>query len=110
MPTFTEITRWRRRIDELDAALLRLLNLRADCALQLGRLKRAQAAPLHAPGRERRILARLRRLSGGPLTPAAVERIYRGILDESLRLQRQSRARESAPTPTRGPAPVNAQR
>ncbi len=93
MPTTQEITQWRRRIDELDAAVLRLLNLRAGFALQLGRLKRASAAPLHAPARERRVLARIRRLSGGPLSPAAVERIYRRILDESLRLQRQVHGR-----------------
>ena len=93
MPNTPEITQWRRRIDELDAAVLRLLNLRAGFALQLGKLKRAGAAPLHVPARERRVLARLRRLSPGPLSPAAVERIYRSILDESLRLQRQIHGR-----------------
>ena len=36
----SEIARWRRRIDQLDLELIRILNERADCAIEIGKIKR----------------------------------------------------------------------
>ncbi len=47
---------WRRRIDEIDRQLVELLNERARCAIEIGRLKRAVGLPLYQPDREKEVL------------------------------------------------------
>ncbi len=42
---------------------------------------------LHAPDRETVILNRIEKMNGGPLTNEAAQRIFRQIIDESLRLE-----------------------
>lgn len=78
---------WRRKIDALDDQILELLNERARYALFTGKIKRAEGLPLHIPERETLILNRIRELNGGPLSHEAAQRIFRQIIDESLRLE-----------------------
>ena len=78
----------RRRIDELDARISDLLNERAGFASEIGSLKRSLGWPVYDPERESEILDRLQREGKGPLTAAAVRRIFERILDESRRLER----------------------
>lgn len=78
---------WRKQIDSLNEQILTLLNERANCALAVGRLKRAAGLPLYAPDRETAIFNRLKELNSGPLNDEAVQRIFRQIIDESLRLE-----------------------
>jgi len=78
---------WRREIDALNEQILELVNKRASCALEVGRIKRAAGLPLHVPERETAILNRIAALNQGPLTHEAVQRIFRQIIDESLRLE-----------------------
>lgn len=78
----------RRRIDQLDEALVRLLNARAACALEIGRLKRALGMEIHQPVREREVLDHVRAVNGGPLDPAAITRLFERIIDEARRLER----------------------
>jgi len=42
----------RKRIDLLDESLVRLLNSRAACALEIGRLKREMGIAIYQPERE----------------------------------------------------------
>jgi chorismate mutase len=83
-----EIEAWRRRIDAIDAQLVRLLNSRSACAVEIGRLKRRLGLPIYAPEREAAILERVERDSTGPLEPTAVRRVFERIIDESRRLER----------------------
>lgn len=78
---------WRAKIDAIDTTLLHLLNVRAGFALEVGRLKGATGIALRVPAREREILTRMKRLNPGPLDGEAVEKIYRLILHESIRIQ-----------------------
>jgi len=78
---------WRAKIDAIDTTLLHLLNVRAGFALEVGRLKGASGIALRVPAREREILARVKSLNPGPLDGEAVEKIYRLILHESIRIQ-----------------------
>ncbi|MFZ0522472.1 MAG: chorismate mutase [Candidatus Acidiferrales bacterium] len=78
---------WRAKIDAIDTTLLHLLNVRAGFALEVGRLKGANGIALRVPAREREILARMKSLNPGPLDAEAVEKIYRSILHESIRIQ-----------------------
>ena len=79
---------WRRRIDGIDDQLMRLLNSRSACAVEVGRIKRAQGLPIYAPEREAWILDRVMRVNTGPLEPLAVRRVFERIIDESRRLER----------------------
>src|SRR5271169_2963713 len=82
-----DITGWRRKIDEIDTAMLHLLNLRAELALEVARMKSAEGLAFRVPARERAIVARMKRLNPGPLESQAVAKIYELILAESVRNQ-----------------------
>ncbi|MBW8869004.1 MAG: chorismate mutase, partial [Acidobacteria bacterium] len=47
---------FRRRIDDIDEQLVKLLNVRASIALEIGRIKHANSEPIYQPGRARRKL------------------------------------------------------
>jgi len=79
---------WRRRIDAIDDQLMRLLNSRSACAVEIGRIKREAGLPVYAPEREAWILDRVMRDNPGPLDPLAVRRVFERIIDESRRLER----------------------
>ena len=61
-----DIADWRRKIDELDRQLVRLINERAECALAIGRLKRNSSMPVYEPDRERIIFDNIARNNAGP--------------------------------------------
>ena len=82
-----KISDWRRKIDAIDTALLHLLNLRAELALEVGRMKQEEGVTLRAPVREQEILSRMKELNPGPLDGEAVDRVYQLILAEAIRLQ-----------------------
>jgi chorismate mutase len=82
-----DIEHWRREIDEIDAELLRLLNMRARLALKVGALKQAAHLPFCDPDRERLVLERLREINAGPLDERAVDKVFRRIIRESRRVQ-----------------------
>jgi len=78
---------WRRKIDAIDTALLHLLNLRTELALEVGRLKDEEGVALRAPLREQEILTRMKGLNPGPLDGEAIGKIYQVMLSESIRTQ-----------------------
>ena len=82
-----EIENWRKEIDEVDAELLRLLNVRARLAIKVGALKKAKQLPFCDPDREQYVLTRLRHLNTGPLDDRAVYKLFRRIIRESRRIQ-----------------------
>ena len=84
-----EIDDWRKKIDELNGKLLALLNQRAQYALKIGKIKQTTGQPVHAPDRETAVLNYIREMNTGPLSNDAVQRIFRQIIDESLRLERE---------------------
>ena len=82
------IEEWRRRIDAIDDQIVRLLNSRSACVLEIGRIKRALGLPLYSPDREGALLERVLRENPGPLDGPAVRRLFERIIDESRRLER----------------------
>ena len=78
----------RRRIDELDRRLVELLNERSQCALEIGRLKQQEHLPLYRPDREREVLENAERNNQGPLTNAAIRRLFERIIDEARSAER----------------------
>jgi chorismate mutase len=81
---------WRRKIDEIDRQLVELLNQRSRCALEIGKLKQAENLPLYQPEREREVLQNAERANPGPLTDAAIRRLFERIIDEARTAERQA--------------------
>jgi chorismate mutase len=81
----------RSRIDVIDEQLVRLLNVRVACAVEVGRLKHEAGVPIYQPDREAQVLGRVRKSAtdlAGPLTAEAVVRIFERIIDEARRAER----------------------
>ena len=77
----------RKRIDQLDTRLLKLLNKRARLAVRVGLLKKRVGQRLFDPKREQTILRRVTGANHGPLPAQAVHAIYREILRQIRRLE-----------------------
>lgn len=80
----------RRRIDELDRQLVKLLNERSRCALEIGKLKQEQHLPLYQPDREKEVLQNAEENNQGPLSHAAIRRLFERIIDEARAAERQA--------------------
>jgi chorismate mutase len=81
---------WRRRIDEIDKKLVELLNARSQCALEIGKLKQAAQIPLYQPDRENEVLTNAESNNSGPLTDAAIRRLFERIIDEARSAERDA--------------------
>jgi chorismate mutase len=86
----TEIDVLRRRIDDLDEALVRLLSQRAECALAIGRAKKELGLEVYQPTREAEVLNHVQQLNPGPLDDGAIRRLFERVIDEARRLERLS--------------------
>ncbi|MFQ5664726.1 MAG: chorismate mutase [Terriglobia bacterium] len=85
-----DIGDWRKRIDELDARLVELLNERSRCAAEIAKQKRQAGLPLYQAERERAILARVQKMNGGPLGDDALKRLFERILDEARAVEQEA--------------------
>lgn len=83
----------RVRMDALDEQLVTLLNARAACALELGRVKEALGWEIYQPSREREVLGHVSAVNGGPLDRDAITRLFERIIDEARRLERIAKAK-----------------
>jgi chorismate mutase len=88
---------WRRKIDEIDQRLVELLNERSRCVLEIGHLKKQDGAALYQPDREREVLAAAERANRGPLSEAAIRRLFERILDEARSVERTAMSDEAKP-------------
>ena len=77
----------RKRIDALDAEIVRLLDKRAKAGREAADAKKERGLPLRNPEREREVLERLVALSNGSMPAPRLQRIYRTIIDETLGLE-----------------------
>lgn len=82
----------RRRIDALDGVLVKLLSERAAIGLRLGQTKLTAGQPLRNVARERCVLDALQAPAGSVLDQAALQRIFRRIMNETLRAEEQAAA------------------
>ena len=97
----------RRRIDELDRQLVKLLNERSQCALEIGKIKQEKNLPLYQPDREKEVLENAEHNNQGPLTDAAIRRLFERIIDEARAAERHAMHRDGetadeASGPTKG--------
>ena len=87
----------RQRIDSIDSQIIKLLNERAQVVREVGDVKKRYHAPASAPGREAQVLQRAAAQAQAPLTPAAVEAIYRTILHEMSSMEAVEMQKEPNP-------------
>lgn len=76
-----DINELRNAIDELDRRIVRLLNERAECVLDVRRAKDEAGLAQFDPEREAEIEEKLSAANGGPLGDADLQRIYEILLD-----------------------------
>jgi chorismate mutase len=89
----------RKRIDELDEQLVRLLSARAACALEIGRVKRSAGIEIYQPSRETEVLGHVEAVNRGPLDDGAIRRLFERIIDEARRLERNAEGEEEPDNP-----------
>jgi chorismate mutase len=89
-----DIAEWRGKIDELDRQLVALINQRAHCAEEIGRLKRNSSIPIYEPDRERIIFDNIARQNQGPLSQVQLRQIYERLVDVMRQIQRDEMAPE----------------
>jgi chorismate mutase len=102
-----EVDEYRRRIDQIDEQLMKLLNARSACAVEIGRIKRRLGLPVYQPEREQWILERVARNNPGPLDPGAIKRVFERVIDESRRLERLAGEAEAEADGQGGPDEPN---
>ena len=78
----------RSRIDEIDSELLKLLNERAKCVTEIGKIKHKEKKDVLVPLREKELLDRLSRVNKGPITDAMVIYLFQQIIDTLKDLQK----------------------
>ena len=96
----------RRRIDDLDELLVRLLSARAACAFEIGRQKKRLGMEIYQPSREAEVLAHVQRINPGPLNDGSMKRLFERIIDEARRLEREADAGEESADKHRGDSNV----
>ena len=83
-----EISDWRRKIDELDEQIVRLINQRAEAARAIGELKQGANLPVYEPQREKDVFEHVRCVNAGPLSEVEIVDIYERIIDVMRALQK----------------------
>lgn len=91
-----ELCKRREEIDQVDDALLRLLNQRAQLACAVASVKRCSSMPVYDGRREQQILERICASNHGPLDSQGITRIFRCIIHESRKLEESCARREQA--------------
>jgi len=86
----SDLDAWRERIDEIDQQLVKLLNERSHCAVEIGHLKKKVKLPAWQPEREAEILRNVVKSNPGPLGDAAIRRLFERIIDEARSLERHA--------------------
>ncbi|HSY11669.1 MAG TPA: chorismate mutase [Verrucomicrobiae bacterium] len=83
-----DIADWRKKIDEVDQQLVRLINERAVCAVEIGKLKQGLAMPVYEPDRERIIFDNIAQMNHGPLSQIQLRQVYERLIDVMRQVQR----------------------
>lgn len=96
-----DLDKLRQRIDELDQQIQSLINERASCAQQVGKVKHREQDPVfYRPEREALVLRAVRERNKGPLSDATMARLFREIMSACLALERPLRVAYLGPAGT----------
>jgi chorismate mutase len=84
----------RREVDVIDLRILALLNERALVVEKIGAIKRQAKLPIYVPKREELVFRNVLDNNSGPLSAAAVRRLFERVIDEMRTLQRERMEQE----------------
>ncbi len=87
----TDIDQWRNDIDRIDLELVELLNRRSQCAIEIVKIKNELNLGIYDPEREEEVIRLVQGATRGPLSRAAIKRLFERIIDESRRVEREHR-------------------
>lgn len=82
------LARCRQSIDDIDVRILALINERTLVVEEIGRIKQAEGLPIYEPRREDQVFQNVTANNRGPLSSAAVHRVFERIIDEMRGVQR----------------------
>ncbi len=78
----------RKKIDELDEHIIKLLNTRANVTLEIGKEKNKSKKNIYAPAREKEVYDNILKHNKGPLEDNSLKAIYREMMSASLALEK----------------------
>jgi chorismate mutase/prephenate dehydratase len=81
----------RKRIDEIDQQLVKLLNERAGVVIDIGKLKNKTGGQIYAPDREKKVFEKMVKANQGPLPDKCLIAIWRELMSGSFALERPLR-------------------
>ena len=81
----------RKRIDEIDHQLVKLLNERARVVVEIGKLKSKTGGQIYSPDREKKVFERIIKANKGPLLDKCLVAIWRELMSGSFVLERPLR-------------------
>ncbi len=87
----TDIDHWRSEIDQMNLQLVELLNRRSRCAIEIVKHKQKLNLGIYDPKREDEVIRLVQEATRGPLSKAAIKRLFERIIDESRRVEREYR-------------------
>lgn len=81
----------RKRIDDIDYQLVKLLNERAQVVVEIGKKKNKTGGQIYAPDREKEVLEKIKSCNKGPLPDKTLLAIWRELMSGSFALERPMR-------------------
>jgi len=81
----------RKKVNDVDIQLVKLLNERAQIVVEIGREKNKNSRPIYAPDREKQVFERIKKVNPGPLPDKCLKAIWRELMSGSLALERALR-------------------
>lgn len=89
MTSVTPLSELRKTIDAIDEQILKLINQRALCAIEVAKTKIAagEQGTFYRPDRESLVLRRIKELNQGPLSDDTAMRFFRELMSSCLALE-----------------------
>ena len=90
MSTIIPLAQLREQIDSIDQQILKLINQRAECALEVARTKQAEGetGSFYRPDREAQVLRRIKAINPGPLADDTAVLLFRELMSACLALEK----------------------
>ncbi|MBN1294479.1 MAG: chorismate mutase [Candidatus Latescibacteria bacterium] len=83
-----EIADWRDKIDEIDVQLVTLINERARCAIEIGKIKKQNNMEIFNPDREQQVFTNIFQHNTGPVSDNAFLKLFKQIITTCRNLEK----------------------
>jgi len=80
---------WRTQIDDIDRKLVKLMNERTACVIEIARIKKQEKLKVVDLDRERNVYQNVENENQGPLDAGSLTRIFGRIIEECRRIEKQ---------------------